>query len=104
METCLRALGKSLNDPNLDTSRNPSWEAILRKCDGQLAKPKNERCAEWQTDDQFFSEATANLRAVKDAWRNPTMHVEITYDEEKATDVWRTVRAFTQHLATKLRQ
>src|SRR5260370_15910951 len=32
---------------------------------------------------------TANLRAVKDAWRNPTMHVDIDYDEEKATDVWK---------------
>ena len=40
--------------------------------------------------------------AVKDAWRNPTMHVEITYTEEMALDVFRHVQAFMRHLATKL--
>jgi hypothetical protein len=44
------------------------------------------------------------LRAVKDAWRNPTMHVRIAYDEEESRDVWNTVRVFMRHLATKLEE
>jgi hypothetical protein len=104
MEVGLRALGQSLNDPKMDPKTNPSWEAILKKADGELQKPYAQRSREWQTDQQFFADATANLRAVKDAWRNPTMHIDIHYDEEKARDVWNAVRAFMRHLATRLHE
>ncbi|HTE83781.1 MAG TPA: hypothetical protein VK821_03540 [Dehalococcoidia bacterium] len=67
-----------------------------------MDKPLGQRSPEWATDDPFFSGATAFLMAVKDAWRNPTVHVEINYDEEKALDVWNSVKAFMRHLATKL--
>jgi hypothetical protein len=102
MEVGLRSLGKSLNNPELDPKRNPSWETILRPCDEELKKPLSKRSSEWQTDEQFFSTATANLRAVKDAWRNPTMHVERRYNDEEARDAWNAVRAFMRHLATKV--
>jgi hypothetical protein len=104
MESGLRALGKSLNEPRLDPKKNPSWENILRRCDDELQKPQADRSAEWKTDPTFFADATANMRAVKDAWRNPTMHVEIVYDPEKAEDVWNAVKAFMRHLAGKLKE
>jgi hypothetical protein len=102
MEYGLRALGKSLNDPNLDPKKNPTWDRILQLCDKELQLPYAQQSSEWQQHQQFFAEATANLRAVKDAWRNPTLHVEQFYDEEKALDVWNAVRAFMKHLATIL--
>ena len=102
MEHGLRVLGKSLNEPSLDPSRNPSWEVILRKCDEQLKLPIKDRCTEWKTDDLFFSTATANLRSVKNAWRNPTLHIERSYDEETALEVFNATKAFMRHLATKL--
>ena len=101
METGLRALARSLSDPRLDPTRNPSWETILKKCDDELGKPIIERSIEWRSDNSFFSTAVANLRAVKDAWRNPTMHIEQTYNDETALEVWNAVRAFMRHLATK---
>jgi hypothetical protein len=104
MEVGLRALGKSLNDPRLDPKTNPSWENILKRCDDELKQPYNKRSPEWQTDPEFFNEATANLRAVKDAWRNPTMHVEKDYDYDEAFHVWTTARSFMRHLATKLHE
>ncbi len=102
METGLRALGKSLNDPTLDPRRNPSWEAILKKCDDELLKPLKDRSAQWKADEPFYSKSTANLRAVKNAWRNPTMHVEINYEPDEAEDVFNAVRGFMRQLATKL--
>ena len=102
MEYGLRALGESLNDPSLDPKRNPSWDAILKKCDDELRKPLRERSAEWREDEPFYSNATANLRAVKNAWRNPTLHVERDYDPDDALDVWNAVKAFMRHLAKKL--
>lgn len=102
MEVGLRGLGKSLNNPNLDPKRNPTWEAILKPCDDELKKPLKDRTDEWRSDELFFSNATANLRAVKDAWRNPTLHVEINYDEERALEIFNAVKAFMRHLATKV--
>jgi hypothetical protein len=102
MEVGLRALGKSLNNPNLDPKRNPNWEAILKPCDDELRKPLKERANEWRSDELFFSNATANLRAVKDAWRNPTLHVEMNYDDDRALEIFNAVKAFMRHLAGKL--
>jgi hypothetical protein len=98
MEVGLRAIGSSLNilDPH------PTWDHILKKCDAELAKPIRERLELWKTDDAFFSEATANLRAVKNAWRNPTMHIGSQYSDEVAEDISHAVRGFMRHLATKL--
>lgn len=102
MEVGLRELGGSLNDASLDPKTNPTWEKILGRCDKELAKPYKERSPEWAADGSFFSSATADLRAVKDAWRNPTLHVERFYDGEEARDVWNAARAFMRHLALKL--
>jgi len=102
MEVGLRALGASLNDPRLDPKRNPSWDSILKKCDEELLLPLQNRCDEWQQDDAFYSTASAQLHAVKDAWRNSTMHVERKYTPEEAEEVWNAVRAFMRHLSKKL--
>jgi hypothetical protein len=98
VEVGLRALGKSLNIPEL----NPTWETILKKCDVELSKPIKDRAVLWKTDDIFFSEATANLRAVKSAWRNPTMHVGSKYTDEEAENIFSAIKGFMKHLAVKL--
>jgi hypothetical protein len=102
MEVGLRVLGSSLGNPDLDAKRNPSWERILKPCDDELKKPVAQRSSFWRQDDLFFSNATANLRAVKDAWRNPTLHIEANYDGERAHEILNTVKAFMRHLAQKL--
>jgi hypothetical protein len=100
MEIGLRALGKSLNNSKLDPKNNPSWDSILKKCDAELAKPYQQKSPEWQKHDVFYGESIANLRAVKVAWRNPTMHVEKSYDYDEALHVWTTSRAFMRQLAS----
>jgi len=102
MEVALRALAKTLNDPRLDPKRNPSWDSILRKCRDELAKDRDKRAPEWAADDSFFSGVATRLMGVKDAWRNPTMHVEIEYNDESAKDVWNHVGSFMRYVASKL--
>ena len=104
MEVGLRVLAETLKDPELNPKRNPSWDSILKKCRKELEKPIRDRSPEWVADEPFFSGAACALMAVKDAWRNPTMHVEITYDEERAEDIWNCVKAFMRQLATKLHE
>lgn len=102
IEVGLQALGKTLNVPHLDPRLNPTWEAILGKCDAELKKTRKDRSPDWQADPDFFSEATARLRSVKDAWRNPTMHIQKKYMPDEAQDIYNAVRTFMRHLATKL--
>jgi hypothetical protein len=104
LECALRTLAASLNDPDLDPHRNPSWDTILRKCRAELARPLAQRSPEWKRDDQFYSAVTERLMAVKDAWRNPTMHVEKKYTEEEAEDTWNATRAFMRQVATKIHE
>lgn len=89
MEVGLKVLGDTLRLPQ---STNRNWESVLKKCDLELAKPLAQRSPEWAVDDTFFSGATAMLRSVKDAWRNPTMHIEKVYTEEQVEDIWNAVK------------
>ena len=102
IESGLRTLDKSVNEPNLDPKRNATWETILRRCDDKLIRALASQTPESRQDEQFFSTVTADLRAVKDAWRNPTLHVNRDYTDEMALDAWNAVKAFMRHLATKL--
>lgn len=49
-----------------------------------------------------FQEVSASLHAVKDAWRNRTMHPKKTYTEEEALVVFQCVEAFMRKLAETL--
>ena len=101
MESGLRVLGRSLNLP---ATTNRNWETVLQRCDKELGKPNSQRSPEWALDDAFYSEASTMLRSVKDAWRNPTMHIGQVYTQAQAEDVWNSVRAFMRKLATKLKE
>lgn len=104
MEAALRVLARTLNDPRLNPDVNRSWDAILKKCREELDKPLAQRSPEWREDEKFYSGAAARLTAVKDAWRNPTMHVGTKYTPEETQDIWNHVGAFMRHLATKLKE
>jgi len=101
MEVGLRVLGNTLK---LHESTNRNWETILKKCDEELKKPLANRSPIWRSDDQFFASATAMLRSVKDAWRNPTMHIEKVYTEEQVESIWNAIKGFMRHLATKIKE
>lgn len=99
------ALGKSLNEPTLDASHNLTWDNVLRRCAKELEKPFKQMSPVWQSDKEFYATSTTKLFAVKDAWRNPNAHeLGEKYTDEEAEDIYRTVRSFMRHLATKLKE
>jgi hypothetical protein len=67
---------------------------------GQCLRDIEKQCQ--QLPDQFFRDASLYLRSVKNAWRNPTMHVEKRYSESEAERIFQSVQSFMVHLATKL--
>jgi hypothetical protein len=63
-------------------------EAILRKCDQELQKPLKDRSAAWSSDEAFFSTATVNLRAIKEAWRQEGVQPFLAQIENRAQMTW----------------
>jgi hypothetical protein len=105
MEVMLRALAVSLPTLKLpDPASNPTWEEFLRPLRDQLNLPHKQRAAEWQAKDEFYSRCTERLMAIKDAWRNPTMHVGQTYSVEQARGVWLSAATFAQQVADELHE
>lgn len=98
VEVGLRALASALDLPN-----RPDWGKHLKDIEKELEnRYKAAGCR--TSDEEFYSEAAAQLGHVKTAWRNPTMHVDRTYTPERAEAILVAVRAFMQHLASRLSQ
>ncbi len=98
MEHATQYLGKRLNI-NLVSEKN--WHNILDEVDKAIKNlpAKNSRQKAIRNK---YAETSAHLRMVKDAWRNDVMHPKETYTEEEAERVFRNVKDFIVHLATKL--
>lgn len=99
------ALGKSLNEPTLDASRNLTWDNVLSRCVKELGEKFAGKSSEWQSDKEFYAKATHTLLAVKDAWRNPNVHeVGSKYTDEETSEIYDAVRSFMRQIAKKLKE
>jgi hypothetical protein len=54
------------------------------------------------SDEQFYAEAATNFDWVRRAYRNPTMHPEKTYSQERAEEILLATKSFMAHLASRI--
>jgi hypothetical protein len=101
-EVGVKALYKSLNQP--PPSLASSWGKMLEAMNKQLALKVSERYGDWAAHPDFFNHATNDIRAIKLAWRDTTMHVESDYNESDALKALNAVTSFFEHLSAKLDQ
>jgi hypothetical protein len=101
-EIGIKALYKSLGQP--PPSLASSWGKMIEPMDKQLALKVSQRHGDWATNPDFFYHATNDIRAIKLAWRDKTMHVESDYNEREARKALNAVTSFFEHLSTKLDQ
>jgi hypothetical protein len=81
------------------------WETLIGKVEtGIDAKRSSMNSKRWRVVEHFYSEIVSDLRAVKNAWRNPTMHFRRTYDEAEAAKVKSKVKDFMLHLSLKVKE
>jgi hypothetical protein len=101
MESAVRALAGALALPDAG-SRN--WGQILNQIRSEIAK-RNMTCpSDWDQNRSFFEGAVAHLDAVRVAWRNPAMHLDQSYDGEKAEDIFSAVKGFMRHASMRLKE
>lgn len=98
MEFAVQYLGAKLGI-SLVTEKN--WANILDQVDKAIKTLPTKNSSQ-KAKRNRLSEASAHLRMVKDAWRNDVMHPKETYTDEEAERVFRNVKDFMVHLATKL--
>jgi hypothetical protein len=96
MEVSLHAVHACLAIPSPIAGNDKSWGSILQKI--RTEYKTRPAFAEMQT----FQELHARLDAVKDAWRNGTMHVEQKYTIEEAENVFAMVKGFMQKVASRM--
>jgi hypothetical protein len=101
MEIGLQAARKCLGipDPIKDAERN--WGVILRKLKEEMER--RDKAGQWSgADKSFFSEVYVSLDAVRNVWRNATMHVESKYLPQEAEHILVAVGAFMRKLASRM--
>jgi hypothetical protein len=105
-ETGLQALAKDLivmlkNDRPIEYE---DWTNILHAIDDKIEKLRHPKTKENQESIQFYSEAAAQFRYFKDAWRNHVSHARENYDLLQAESILSHVREFMQDLAKRLKE
>lgn len=93
MEVGLKTLAAPLGVPYA-----PSWESYLTQIARNIAIPHGKKPPKWKKHEPFFRDVSGDLVNVKQAFRNPTMHVGRKYSPDEAEDIFRAVRAFMQRL------
>lgn len=94
MESALNALYKCLGILS-PTERN--WGAILREIREEIMR----RGSSW-SEQQKFHDLSSTLAAVKDGWRNRTMHVDAVYYEDDAARIYQAVVNFIEKIASEM--
>ena len=96
MEVGLKALAAS---PLLGIPYAPSWESYLRQIEAKIAQPHKQKPRLWKRYEAFFRDVSGDLISIKQAWRNPTMHVVRKYSTEEAQEILVAVKLFMERLA-----
>jgi hypothetical protein len=101
LEVAIRAVARCLQIPDPLKPAERNWGFIL----GEIAKGINTEwpgtAARMSGDGMFFESLRASLEAVRNPWRNATMHVEKKYTEDEAEHVFVAVKGFMKTLASR---
>lgn len=102
METCIRALARCLaiDDPLKPAQRN--WGFILAEIKKGIDAKWPTQAERFRGDGQLFEGLYVSLDAVRNPWRNATMHVENKYTYDEAEHVIIAVRGFASKLAARM--
>jgi hypothetical protein len=98
MEAGFRAIAKELG-----VDYKPSWESYIRALNTLLDSANYPNLtADQKAKRPWYQDVLGDLVAIKQVWRNPTMHIVKSYDAESAKKIYVFVESFMKHLAEKL--
>jgi hypothetical protein len=101
MEVAVKAASACLGIPDPVKSVDRNWGTMLRKFKEELDRRNKSNLWPQPSDRKVFEEVYVSLDAVKNVWRNATMHVENKYTPEEAEHILASVRGFMKKLASR---
>ncbi len=100
LEHGLRKLAEIVQLPP-EAAQHENWKNIIDQIEKKIREMESlPKSQEKVAKVQRLSEAAAQFRWFKDAWRNHVAHAHATYDNHTGPLVWTHVRSFMQQLAT----
>jgi hypothetical protein len=79
-------------------TKSPNWDQVIKDLQNAV-DARVGRDPAWREEHRFYSDCLAQLRNIKDGWRNPVMHVVEKHDEVNAFGIYEHTKAFMQRLA-----
>ena len=99
MEIGVRAMARCLNVPDPTKPAERNWGHILNEIGRGILVKWPATANRIAGDGALFGELHASLDAVKNPWRNATMHVERKYTDDEAEHIFVAVKGFMMKLA-----
>ena len=83
-----------------------TWTRVLEAIEKRIAVLDSQvkQKSAWKKKRQFYTEAIAEFKHFKDAWRNHAAHGRDHYGDERAEKIITHARGFMQTLATRLKE
>jgi hypothetical protein len=99
----IRAVAACLGIPDPVKAAARNWGDVLRTIKAELDRRNAMKPAGWSisSDRQFFEEVYVSLDAIRNPWRNATMHVENKYTDDEAEHIFIAVKGFMKKLASR---
>lgn len=98
-EVGLIALGRDLK---VAAAANKNWQVLLNDIGAAIKAINPSSGPDWKQQQEWYSDAAAQFRYVKDAWRNTVMHVHQSYTQQRAREILFATRAFMCQIAPRL--
>ena len=100
-EVSIRAVARCLSIPDPLKPAERNWGIILRSIKAEIDRRWPTALHRQGGDGHTFEALYASLDAVKNPWRNATMHVEGKYTAEEAQRIWSATESFMRALASR---
>jgi hypothetical protein len=101
LEIAVAATARCLQIPDPIRQRDRTWGAIQGKIDTAIKAKWPLKPDQENGDGYYFVNLLASFSAVKNPWRDATMHVEKVYTVEQARDILDAARGFMRLVMTR---
>jgi hypothetical protein len=101
MEIGILATARCLGIPDPAKPAERNWGHIIREIVNGIGTKWPTTAARSTADGVLFEELHASLEAVRNPWRNATMHVEKKYTDDEAEHTFVAVKGFMTKLASR---
>jgi hypothetical protein len=78
----------------------PSWESYLTQIQNKISEKNAKKTSKWKKLEPLYRDLSGDLITIKQAWRNPTMHIERRYLADEAEEIFKATKTFMGRLAT----